>query len=90
MMTLDQATIKSLDGQPIIETTGGYIEDDRRGWILLSSRPEEFPELKPYQNYRLELSNGRKAEIRLLETKHTLMVTSHHTELHFKLVGDLS
>jgi hypothetical protein len=83
MLTLDQATIKSMDGQTIIETTGGHVEDNESGWMLLKGRPEEFPELQPYQNYYLELNDGRRAEIRLREKRHTLMLTSHHTELHF-------
>jgi hypothetical protein len=65
---------------------GGYCQADGTGWFLLTGQPEDFPELRPWSEYVLE-ANGATLPISTREVKQTLMVTTLHLSVEFKLQG---
>jgi hypothetical protein len=78
------AVLKTPDGSVVAEGFDGYRSTDGTGWLRITGMPEDFPKLRASSRYILE-ANGETVLIFTREVNPTLMVTTHHLSVEFKL-----
>lgn len=84
MTDIKNATIKAPDGTIAAEHFNGYYDAEGKGWFLLTGLPKDFPQLQSWQPYTLVI-DGVEMRVRTLEVKHTLMVTTNHVSVDFRI-----
>jgi hypothetical protein len=84
MTEIKDVTIKAPDGTIIAEHFDGHYDSGGQGWFLLTGLPQDFPQLQSWQPYTLVV-DGAEMRVRTLEVKHTLMITTNHLSVDFKI-----